>query len=893
MQIQSIYCFKGRNIYSHQPVIRMVVDIGKYEEGPTKDIPGFNKKLLEFFPEIAEHTCGVGYAGGFGERLIEGTYMGHVAEHLIIAIQNRFGYFVKYGQTRQIGNTSKYYIVYEYSNEAFAVECGRRAIEIVEAFAEGNTVDLEQIMKDLKYIASDTDMGPSTKAIYTAAKRRGIPVNRIGDGSILRLGYGKYTRVVQASLTDGSSCIAVDIASDKQMTKKLLTDNNIPVPYGVVVRTEQEAFEAAAKVGYPLVIKPIDSNQGKGVTVNICSEDKIKVAFSEARKYSKKVIVERFVCGRDYRVLVVGDKVCAVAERRPPRVTGDGLSTIAQLVDYENANPLRGEDHEKPLTLIKLDDISLNYLKTQGYSPDTVLKPGQIVNLRQNGNISTGGTAKNCTREIHPKNAQYALAAAKAMGLDIAGIDFSAQDISIPIDNNRGAIIEVNAAPGLRMHLHPSEGAPINVADAILDMMYPPNKPVSIPVAAVTGTNGKTTTTRLIRHTLSLMGYNVGMTSTSGIYVGDECVQKGDNTGPVSAEVILTNKEVDIAVLETARGGIVRRGLGYDLADVGVLINISDDHLGIDGINTIEDLAKTKALVVEAVKHDGYAVLNADDGMTPYILERTRSNVIMFGRGISNPVFKRHCKNPKNIAVFVRESFVWIQRNNKKIPLISLDDIPITFGGIVDCNIENSLAAISALIGLNIPLDVIVKGMSTFQPDMELNPGRFNIFDMGTFKVMIDYSHNIAGYSAVVKFMQRIKAKRLVGIIGMPGDRQDSNLKEVGELCANSFHKIYIKEDIDLRGRRRGEVADIFEQSIISAGAKRENVEIIYRETEALEKAMLDAQPGDLIALFYEEFEPAIHVINRFKKEQEHANELLEGSLNVSVKNIEQFSTKS
>lgn len=871
----------------------MVVDIGKYEEGPTKDIPGFNKKLLEFFPEIAEHTCGVGYAGGFGERLIEGTYMGHVAEHLIIAIQNRFGYGVKYGKTRQIENTSKYYIIYEYCNEAFATECGRKAIEIVHSFAEGTPIDIEKIMRELKRVLLDTEMGPSTKAIYLAAKRRGIPVTRVGDGSILRLGYGKYTRIIQASLTDGSSCIAVDIASDKQMTKKLLMDNNVPVPCGIVVRTEQEAFEAVEMVGYPLVIKPIDSNQGKGVTVNISTEDKIRAAYSEARKYSRKVIVEKYVCGKDYRVLVVGDKVCAVAERRPPRVTGDGISTIAQLVEYENTNPLRGEDHEKPLTYIKLDDISINYLKLQGYSPNSILKAGQYVNLRQNGNLSTGGTARNCTRDIHPKNAEYAIIAAKAMGLDIAGVDFSAQDISIPIDNNRGAIIEVNAAPGLRMHLHPSEGEPVNVADSILDMMYPANKPFSIPVVAVTGTNGKTTTTRLIRHTLSLLGYNVGMTSTSGIYVGNECVQKGDNTGPVSAEVILANKEVDVAVLETARGGIVRRGLGYDLADVGVLINISEDHLGIDGINTLEDLAKTKALIVEAVKHDGYAVLNADDGMTPYVLERTRSNVIMFSRGISNPVFKRHCKNSKNIAVYVRDGYIWIQRNGKKLPLISLDDIPITFGGIVDCNIENSLAAISALIGLNIPLDIIIKGMSTFQPDTQLNPGRFNIFDMGTFKVMIDYSHNIAGYSAVVKFMQKVKAKRLVGIIGMPGDRQDSNFKEVGELCAKSFHRIYIKEDIDLRGRRRGEVANIFEQSMINAGAKRENIEIIYSETEALEKAMLDAQPGDLIAMFYEEFDPAIQVINRFKKEQEHANEILEGSFNTTIEKLGQFSTNA
>lgn len=871
----------------------MIVDIGKYEAGPTKDIPGFNKKLLEFFPEMADHTCGVGYAGGFGERLIEGTYMGHVAEHLIIALQNRFGYPVKYGKTRQIDNSSKYYIIFEYSNEVFATECGRKAIEIVESIAEGIPVNIEKIMQDLKYISMDTEMGPSTKAIYHAAKRRGIPVSRIGDGSMLRLGYGRYTRVVQASLTDGSSCIAVDMASDKQITKKLLMDNNIPVPYGVGARTEQEALEAAQRVGFPLVVKPIDSNQGKGVTVNICTEDKIRTAFVEAKKYSRKIVVEKYVVGRDYRVLVIGGRVCAVAERRPPKVTGDGIRTIAQLVECENMNPLRGEDHEKPLTCIKLDEISLNYLKSQGYSPDTVLKAGQTVNLRQNGNLSTGGTAKNCTRDIHPRNAQYAVAAAKAMGLDIAGIDFSTPDISIPIDNNRGAIIEVNAAPGLRMHLHPSEGEPINVADAILDMMYPVNRPSSIPIVAVTGTNGKTTTTRLIRHTLSLMDYNVGMTSTSGIYIGDECVQKGDTTGPVSAEMILTNRDVDIAVLETARGGIVRKGLGYDLADVAVLINISDDHLGIDGINTLEDLAKTKALVVEAVKHDGYAVLNADDGMTPYILERLRSNIIMFSRGISNPVFKRHLRNPRNVAVYVRDGYIWIQRDTKKIPLISLYDIPITFGGIVDCNIENSLAAISALIGLNVPMDIIRKGMSTFQPDTQLNPGRFNIFDMGTFKVMIDYSHNIAGYSAVIKFMQKVKAKRLVGIIGMPGDRQDSSIREVGELCAGSFHRIYIKEDIDLRGRRRGEVAEIFEKSIIGSGAKKENVEVIFSETEALEKAMLDAQPGDLIALFYEEFDPAIQVINRFKKEQEHANQLLESSLNTAIENIREFSTKS
>ncbi len=887
MQIQSIYCFKGKNIYSHQPVIRMIVDIGIFEAGPTSEIPGFNKKLLEHFPELAEHTCGLGYAGGFGERLIEGTYIGHVAEHLIIELQNRLGYPVKYGKTRQIGTSSKYYIIYEYINEVFSVECGRKAIDIVRAFAQGSPIDIDKIICDLKRLALESDMGPSTKAIYQAAKKRNIPVSRIGAESILKLGYGKNTKIIQAALTDSTSCIAVDIVSDKQLTKKILMDNNIPVPYGLVVQNLEEALETAQKVGFPLVIKPLDSNQGKGVTVNIVSENQINKAFYEANKYSKKVILERYIKGKDYRVLVVGGKVCAVAERKPPKVTGDGISTISELVKLENMNPLRGEDHVKPLTHIRLDDIAINYLKDQGLSVESILEPGQSVSLRQNGNISTGGTAKNCTDEIHPKNANYAIAAAEAMGLDIAGVDFAAEDISCPIDISAGAIIEVNAAPGLRMHLHPSEGEPVDVAEDILNYIYPDDSNYTIPIVAITGTNGKTTTTRLIRHTLSLMGLNVGMTSSSGIYIGDKCIQKGDTTGPVSAEIVLSNKKVEAAVLETARGGIVRKGLGYDLADVGVLVNISDDHLGIDGINTIEELADTKALVIEAIKPNGYAVLNADDSMTPYMLNRVRSNVIMFSRIITGSLFKKHCKNPNNIAVFVKDNFVWVLKDTKKIPLISLEDIPITFGGLVDCNIENSLAAIAALIGLNVPMEIIKKGISSFHPDVVLNPGRFNIFDMGDFKVMIDYSHNIAGYCAVIKFIQRIKAKRLVGVLGMPGDRLDSNIKEVGELCAKSFGKMYIKEDIDLRGRKKREVAELLERSILDSGAIRENVEIILSETEALEKAMLDARPGDMIALFYEELEPVIQVITKFKKEQEETNLIIENSLNASKVRID------
>lgn len=857
----------------------MILDIGIYEAGPTKDIPGFNKRLLQNFPELAEHSCGLGYTGGFGERLLEGTYIGHVTEHLIIELQNKMGYPVKYGKTRQIADSSKYSIIYEYINEVFSIECGKKAVEIIRAFASDTQINIDNIINELKRLSLETDMGPSTKAIYMAAKERNIPVRRYGTGSVLKLGYGKNSRTVQASLTDRTTCIDVDIASDKELTKKILAQNNIPVPYGVVVKNLQEALEAAKKVGYPLVVKPVDSNQGKGVTVNILSENQIEQAFNEAMWYSKKAIVEKYIYGKDYRVLVVGGRVSAVAERRPPVVTGDGRSTISELVKLENMNPLRGEDHEKPLTYIKLDDISVNYLNSQGFSPESVPLRGQKVFLRQNGNISTGGTARNCTGEINPRNISYAVAAAGIMGLDVAGVDIIVEDISLPIDVASGAVVEVNAAPGLRMHIRPSEGEPVNVAEDILDMLYPDKNNYSIPIISITGTNGKTTTTRLIRHTLSIMGMNVGMTSTSGIYIGSKCIQKGDTTGPLSAEMVLSDRTIDAAVLETARGGIVRKGLGYDLADVGVLVNISEDHLGIDGINTIEELANIKALVIESVKPEGYAVLNADDAMTPFMLERARSRVVMFSRSISNVLFKKHCKNDGNIGVYVKDNYIWMLKDGKRTPIVGLEDIPITFEGLVECNVENSLAAVAALIGMDTPADIIRKGLCSFQPDVELNPGRFNIFDMGNFKVMVDYSHNIAGYSAVIKFIQKVKAKRLVGIIGMPGDRLDANIVEVGEMCAKSFEKIYVKEDMDLRGRRKMEVAELLQRTVIRTGVSRENVEIILSETEALEKAMLDARPGDMIVLFYEELEPAIQVITKFKMEQEKTNFIIEKSM--------------
>lgn len=872
MHISNISCYAGKNIYSRKPVIRFELDIGDLYDTPTKDIRGFNERLLKEFPGLLKHCCSLGYEGGFVERLKEGTYIAHVTEHLILEIQTILGYEVSYGKARLLQEPSLYYIIFEYANECTGIGCAKAAVDIVSSFITGGKTDVQEIIAELRRISVETDLGPSTKAIYEEARRRGIPVARIGNESLLQLGYGKYKRLIAASLTDGPSCINVDIAGNKQVTKAILGENKIPVPDGGVAYTHQLAVQLAEEIGYPVVVKPLDGNQGKGVTLNIKSSEEVIVACEEAFKHSKAVIVEKQVSGKDYRVLVIGNKVVAVSERKPPYIVGDGTHTIRELVDSVNKDDRRGDDHEKPLTRIKLDTVAKEVLRRAGMDENYIPKTGEEVMLRENGNLSTGGTARNCIDEIHPFNRMMAIKAAKTVGLDIAGIDMTVENISIPLNQSKGAVIEVNAAPGLRMHLYPTEGEGIDVAAEILDMMYPEGKPFTIPIVSITGTNGKTTTTRLIKHAFSLMGKKVGMTSTSGVYIGNECILKGDNTGPISARMVLSNKEVEVAVLETARGGIVRKGLGYEAADVGVIVNISEDHLGLEGINTLEDLAFVKAVVIEAVKPTGYAILNADDPMTPYFINRVKSNILLFARNSDNELLQSHrAKDGK--AVYIEDGTIVMQSGKAITSLVAVDEIPITIGGIVECNIENSLAAVSTLFAMGVPAEIIKQALVTFKPNLDLNPGRFNIFDIGTYKVMLDYSHNIAGYNAVINFAKKMKCKRVVGIIGMPGDRLDSNIKEVGDICGKAFSKLYIKEDNDLRERDAGEVADILFEAAIKSGAKKENIQVIYSETKALEAAIQDAEPGDLIIMFYEEFEPAVALINQFKKELEQRDD--------------------
>lgn len=881
MNLLGIQRYSSRNIYCHKPVIRMELDLEGLYDVPTKDICGFNDNLLKHFPGFQNHFCSRGKPGGFIERLYEGTYLAHVIEHLAIELQCWLGYDVSFGKTRILREPSIYNVIFESVDEKLGVECGRAAFAIATELIEGNDGSIDGILASLEKTSSECSLGPSTRAILEEAQKRGIPVSRLGQESLLRLGYGKYSRIVQASLTDVPNCISVDISGNKQLTKQILSEHGIPVPYGEIAYTEQAALWIAREIGYPVVVKPFDANQGKGVTLDVRNDSQLSEAYREAAKFSRAVIVERFIRGKDYRILVVGNKVSAVSERRPPSVIGDGIHSIRQLVDIENHSVHRGSNHEKPLTRIKLDGIARQALKRRGLEEDSIPEAGDVVYLRENGNLSTGGTARDCTEEIAPYNRELAVRAAKAIGLDIAGIDMTAEDISKPIGKDNGAVIEINAAPGLRMHLYPTEGKPRNVAADILDMLFPPGTQYTIPIVSITGTNGKTTTTRLIAHIVSLTGKTVGMTTTNGVFINGECIRKGDCTGPVSAATVLSDREVEAAILETARGGIIKKGLGYDLADVGVVTNISEDHLGLDGVESLEDLAYVKALVVEAVKPDGYAVLNADDAMTPYFLKRARSRTLLFSRSENNPLLLESLRS-KGKAVYVKHGVVCMEEGGVSVALLPVEEIPITCGGKAICNIENVLAAVSAAFAMDIPASIIKAGLLSFLPDVKLNPGRFNIFDMGNFKVMLDYGHNPAGYRAVGDFIARMGEGRPVGVIGVPGDRSDESIREVGSICSRMFEKVYIKEDDDLRGRAPGEVADLLFDAVIQGGLGKESIEVVFSETRALEAAMHDAQPGDFIVVFYEHFEPLVKVIENFEEESaEHVkvcSPMLEGS---------------
>ncbi|MGL4763385.1 MAG: cyanophycin synthetase [Sarcina sp.] len=867
MKIKSQRFFEGKNIYSHKKVIRMDVDLEGFCETPSKDIKGFNENLLDILPELREHRCGIDENHGFHTRLKEGTYLAHICEHMIIAMQNRIGINVAYGKAREIEG-DLYYIIFEYEYKNCALAIANLAIDIINSLIAGVQLDVNKRIELIEKIFIKEMMGPSTKAINDSAKRQGMPVMEIGEG-VYQIGYGKKGRVFSATIGANTSAISVDMCCDKYLTKKVLKMNSIPVANGYKVTNTIELLKSAQTITYPLVLKPQFGSKGAGVYVNIKNEVELLKAFSNLTEKTKDIILEEYIEGKDYRVCVVDYKVVAVSHRTPPCIVGNGTDSIRDLIVALNQDENRGNGHEKPLTKIKLDKELDANLKKHKLDINSVLEKGEKVCLRENANLSTGGFAEDCTNLISEENIKICERTAKALGLDICGIDILTNNISKSL-NDYGIVIEVNAAPGIRMHEIPACGEKRNVSDSILRTMYPTGIS-NIPVISVTGTNGKTTTTRLISYVISLMGYTVGMTSTDGVVIGNEFIHKGDDTGAESAKSVLLNRDVDYAVLETARGGIVKRGLAYELADVAVVTNISEDHLGIDGINTVDELAFTKSLVVEAVKKCGYAVINGDDKYCGFMIERARKygvKTIIYSMDKENKFIQNNIKLGIP-SVYKEDEFIVVNNKGKEYKICDYRYMPLTIDGMLKHNIYNALAACGALVGVGMDYVIISKGFLKFKSDEVFNSGRFNIYNVEGREIIFDYGHNIGGYKAIIESLEAMGRKNVSAVIGVPGDRSNSNIKRIGSLSAESFSKIYVKEDKDRRNRNPNEVAELLVDGIKEIRDDLKNVSVILDENEALEAAFNDSNEGDTIIVFYEEYKNVLKKLKKLSKTSE------------------------
>jgi cyanophycin synthetase len=823
-------------------------DLDKLE---TRDCPGFNEALLGCLPGLGQHVCGLGIPGGFAERLRDGTYYGHVLEHVVIELYHQIGGQHNYGQTRMMGG-GRYRVAFECDEETVVRPLFEQGIEIIDNLRVGRTVDANTISKKLKTQYLDVRPGPSTQALIDAATKRGISVTK-GPGSLVRLGSGKFQHWVGATLTDRDGCISADIACDKSLTKEFLDMAGIPVPTGRVASTVDEAVDFLHTLGRPIVIKPCDGNQGRGVSLNLATDDDVKAAYTVARLYSDRIIAEEYIQGKHYRMVVVGDRLVATSERIPACVLGDGAHNVKELIDLVNSDPLRGEKHERPLTRIRVDDIVHLVLAKQNIALDDIPEDGKLVYLRENPNLSTGGVAYDVTDEVSTELAFQMIRAAKATGLSVAGLDLVTDNLSHPLERGTGAVIEINAAPGIRMHHFPSRGQTRDVAAAIVDHLFPAGEVADIPLFAVTGTNGKTTTARLMAHTLGLFYDRVGLAATDGISVNGQTALVGDTSGPFSARLLLNDRTIDAAVVEVARGGIIRGGLGYQAAAGALITNIAADHLGQDGVKSMEDLIKVKSLVAEAVQPEAPVALNALDSATPELMRRARGRVVLFSASPS-PLVARWLGQGQS-AVWADAGALWTGTGSQAEKLIDLADVPLTFGGRAAFNVENAAAAGALLWQAGIPIEVLRAGLTTFLPDARQNPGRQTRLKCRGVDVMLDYGHNAPALTALLDLLRTVCRGRIIGVIASPGDRDDEAIRLLGSVCGRGMNEIYIKEDHDRRGRDPGVVAALLAEGARSAGAPDTLVHQMLEEREALDKALDSAGDGDLLLVLYEKFE--------------------------------------
>ena len=868
MKILQTQTLRGPNYWSirRSKLILVRLDLEDLTERPSDTIQGFYESLVAVLPSLDEHYCSPGCKGGFLSRVREGTMMGHILEHVAIELQTLAGMPVGFGRTRETANPGVYQVAIEYQIEAAGRYAARAALRLCQSIVETGTypqAELDRDLEDLLKLRADAALGASTEALVKEAETMGIPWMHLETCDLFQLGYGKHQKRVQAALTSHSNILGVELACDKEKTKKILASMGVPVPLGMTIYSFSELAAAIDRLGgYPIVIKPLNGNHGRGITIDIRDWEHAEIGYDRAREVSSGVIVEHFYQGRDHRILVVNHKVVAVAERVPAHVIGDGKLTIRELVERENQDVRRGTGHDNMLTTIELDDSTDEMLRLQGVNLNIVLPAERVCYLRATANLSTGGIAIDRTDEIHPETVWMAERVSHIIGLDVAGIDVITTDITKTLREADGTIVEVNAAPGLRMHISPSQGVGRNVAAPILQMLFPPNTPTRIPIVAITGTNGKTTTTRLIAHIFSQMYDSVGYTTTDGIYIGGRLVEKGDTTGPQSAQIILQDPTVDIAILETARGGILRSGLAFQHCDVGVVLNVAADHLGLGDINTIDQLARVKGVVAEAVRADGYAVLNADDDRVAAMADQVRGKVAYFSMDADNPLVRSHVQRGGIAAVYTQD-YITILQQDWVHRIENVDRVPLTLGGRVPFMIANALAASLAAFVQGVSIEHIRAALRSFRASAQQTPGRMNLFDLGSYHVLVDYAHNPAGYEAVGSFVKNWTGTA-IGVVGGPGDRRDEDLIELGKLSATFFDRIIIKEDDDTRGRAWGEVAELIVRGIeqvISAEDLPAAHSIMLNEAEAIGWALDNAPENALVTIFPDNVTRAIELI--------------------------------
>ncbi|MBL0177676.1 MAG: cyanophycin synthetase [Gemmatimonadetes bacterium] len=886
MKILDRAVYVGPSRYAHFPVIRLRLDLGALEAWPTSRLgPEFIEPLLAALPGLHEHGCSYGEPGGFIRRLTEdeGTWLGHVLEHVAIELQNVAGIKVTFGKTRGAGPEGVYDVVYEYEQRDEGLEAGELALRLLLALLPdacrpdgARPPDWDFARERDTYIrfAQRRALGPSTASLVHAAEARDIPWMRLNAYSLVQLGLGKYQQRIQATVTGRTSHIAVEMASDKEETNKLLGALGLPVPRQELVQRSEDAVRAAKRIGFPVVVKPYNGNHGRAISIHLTTDEQVATAFALAQEVSRSVIVESFVTGDDHRLLVVDGVLVAATRRTPAHVVGDGRSTIADLVTEVNRDPRRGIGHEKVLTRLELDAKAVEFLAANGHSPSTVPPAGERVYLCATGNLSTGGTATDVTDIIHPDNAEMAVRAIKAVGLDVGGVDFLSADISESYKSHGGGICEVNAAPGFRMHSAPSEGTPRDVAGPVIDMLFPKGTPSVVPIAAVTGTNGKTTTARMLAHICQMAGFTPGLTTTDGVYINGQRTVEGDMTGPASTRMVLSDPSIDVAVLEVARGGLLRAGMGTRYVDVGAVLNVRADHLGLKGIDTLEQLAEVKQVVVEVARDT--AVLNADDPLVLQMASETDAKHLCYVT--TNPaheLVREHIRAGGRACALeagVNGEMITLYDHGAHIPLLWTHLIPATLDGRALHNVQNAMFAAVMAFSMGIKLDSIRTGLRTFDTSFFQAPGRMNVYSDHPFRVILDYGHNAHAVGAMVELAARLDVRgRRIVVVAAPGDRRDEDIRAIAETVAGHFDAYICRRDDTLRGRDGDEVPRMLARALAGAGVPADQVQEIPDEQAAIDHALRMARAGDLVLVFGDALQRSWDQITSFRPEGSEA----------------------